>query len=210
MLKWQLSGRPPACAIRPNSNSDTGGEFAGRSGCGLECGEARDARFRDGNAREPFRDADQIDGRRRDKVLEVRFSGAVVTRAAKATAMDGLGMGALDPGAGSVTGPECLGLLVLARALQRLEVLALLQPDDTRLTLGPGAVRTQGARRAVPAREAHLEGHAVLGPGIRQPTMEPRAGDSHITIKRHADDGITALAVPADTTHLATAMPFRP
>ena len=41
-------------------------------------------------------------------------------------------------------------------------------------------------------------------------TMEPRAGDSHITIKRHEDDGITALAVPADTTHLATTMPFRP
>ena len=94
---------------------DTGGEFAGRSGCGLECGEARDARSSDGNAREPLRDADQVDGYRRDNVLEVRFGQADVARAAQAAAMDGLGVGALDPGAGGIAGPERLGLLVLAR-----------------------------------------------------------------------------------------------
>ena len=47
----------PTISTGPRPNSDTGGEFVGRSGCGLECSEARDAHSRDGNAREPLRDA---------------------------------------------------------------------------------------------------------------------------------------------------------
>src|SRR6201996_9473216 len=115
--RWSVRHAPTPQMAAGDTTVDTGGEFAGRSGCGLECGEARDARSRDGNAREPLRDADQVDGRRRDNVLEVRFGQADVARAAQAAAMDGLGVGALDPGAGGVAGPERLGLLVLARAL---------------------------------------------------------------------------------------------
>src|SRR5690348_15241895 len=92
-----------------------------------------------------------------------------VARAAQATAADGLRVRALDAGAGGVARPERLGLLVPARALQRLEVLARLQPDDARLALGARAARPQRARRAVPSREAGLPYHAVLGPGVRQP-----------------------------------------
>src|SRR3954451_15593354 len=89
-------------------------------------------------------------------------------------------MGALDPSTRGVAGSERLGLLVLARALQRLEVLARLQPDDARLALGPRAARAQWARSAVPAREARLEHHTGLGMGARQPgdaLLARRAGD---------------------------------
>ena len=83
-------------------------------------------------------------------------------------------------------------LLVLARALQRLEVLAFLQPDDARLALGSGAAWTQCARRAVPAREAHLEAHAVLGPGVRQPgdALLARWAGDHLALPVHPERGL--------------------
>ena len=62
-------------------------------------------------------------------MLEVRFGEADVAGAAQAAAADGLGVRALDSGAGGVARPERLGVLLLARALQRLEVLARLQPE---------------------------------------------------------------------------------
>jgi len=78
-------------------------------------------------------------------VLEVRFGKADVAAPAQTTAADGLGVRALDPGTGGVARPERLGFLVFARALQRFEVLARLQPDDARLALGPSAAWGSGS-----------------------------------------------------------------
>src|SRR5689334_3724495 len=97
-----------------DSAVDTGGEFTGGSSCGLERGEARDACLRDGGAREPLRDPDQVDRGGGDDVLQVRLGQADVARAAQAAAADGLGVRALDAGARGVARAERVGLLVLA------------------------------------------------------------------------------------------------
>ena len=115
---------------------------AGLSGCPKR-GEARAACLRDGRAGAPFRDPDQVDRGGGEDVLQARFGQADVAAPAQAAAVDGLRVRALDAGAGGVICPERLGFLVPARALQRLEVLARLQPDDARLALAAGAARAQ-------------------------------------------------------------------
>ena len=107
-------------------NTDTGGEIGGPSRRRLERGEARAARLGHGGAGEPLRDPHQVDRGGRDHVLEVRLGQPDVAAPSQAAAADGLGVRALDAGAGGVAGPERLGLLVPARALQCLEVLARL------------------------------------------------------------------------------------
>jgi len=143
---YNTSGPPPissspgsgACG-RPVPNSDTGGEFAGGSGCGLEGGKARDACLGNWGASEPLRDPDEVDGSGRDDVLEVYLGQADVTGATEAAATNGLRVRTLNTGAGGIAGPERLGLLVPTCSLQRLKVFASLQADDAWLTLGAGA-----------------------------------------------------------------------
>ncbi len=125
-------------------------------------------------------------------MLQACFGEADVAAPAQTATADGLGMRALDPGSGGVAFPERLGFLVLARALQRFEVLACLQSDDAWLALGPGATRAQRAWEAVPGCEPRLKHHAVLGPGVRQPRyafLARRAGH-HLAVPIDVERGL--------------------
>src|SRR5215813_4162353 len=53
--------------------------------------------------------------------------------------------------------------------LQRFILLTRLEPDDTGLLLGPGALRPVWTRRAVLPSKAGLPPHATLGRGVRVP-----------------------------------------
>src|SRR6516162_5781698 len=74
-----------------------------------------------------------------------------------------------DPGPGRVLLAELLSLLPPPSRLQRLVMLARLQPDDPRLLLRLRAPRAKRTRRAILAGEAGLEDLAVLRIGVGQP-----------------------------------------
>src|SRR5262245_33068761 len=74
-----------------------------------------------------------------------------------------------DPGPGRVLLAELLGLLPPPGRLQRLVMLARLQPDDPRLLLRLRAPRAKRTGRAILAGEAGLEDLTVLRIGVGQP-----------------------------------------
>ncbi len=96
----------------------------------------------------PLRDPDQVDCCCRKDVLQARFGEADVAAPAQAAAADCLRVRALNPGTGGVAVPERLGSLLLARAMQRLEVLARLHSNEALVGFrGGGEFVTQPSRR---------------------------------------------------------------
>src|SRR3954454_7337448 len=132
-------------------------------------------------------------------MLEVCLGETEIAASAQAAAADGLGVRALDPGAGGVAQPERLGFRLLARALQRLEVLARRPPDEAWLALAAGAARAQRAWEAVPAREARFKAHPALRVGARQPgdaLLACRAGH-YLAVPVHSEFGLGQSVVQA-------------
>src|SRR5262245_30215494 len=74
-----------------------------------------------------------------------------------------------DPGPSRVLLAELLSPLPPPGRLQRLVMLARLQPDDPRLLLRLRAPRAKRTRRAILAGEAGLEDLTVLRIGVGQP-----------------------------------------
>src|SRR5262245_21656267 len=112
-------------------------------------------------------------------------------------------MGAFDAGPGRVPRPERLRHLLAAGPLQRLVVLARLQPDDPRLLRRLRAPRPGGTRRAILPREPRLEDHAVLRIRVREPgdTLLARRAGHHLTIPVHHEaplvEALAGAGLPA-------------
>ena len=97
------------------------------------------------------------------------FGEPDIATAPQAASANRLCVRSFDAGPGSIGLPELRRILLLASVLQGLVLLARLESDDARLTLGPGAAGPQRAWRTIPAGEPRLEHHAVLWVGVGQP-----------------------------------------
>jgi hypothetical protein len=105
----------------------------------------------------PIRDPDKVDGGGGDDVLQMSLGQPDITASAQAAAADRLCMRAFDPGARSVVLPKFFRRLMSAGGLQRLKVLARLQPDKARLVFGAGAPGAELTWRATPPGETRLQ-----------------------------------------------------
>src|SRR5512135_1827236 len=96
-------------------------------------------------------------------------------------------MRALDARPGRVPRPELRGRLLAAGPLQRLVMLACLQPDDPRFLLRLRALRPGRTRRAILAGEPRLEDHAVLGIRVGEPgnAFLPCRAGHHLSVPVH-------------------------
>jgi len=86
-------------------------------------------------------------------MLQVRFGEPDIATAPQAAPANGLLVRRFDAGPGGIVLLEVRRALLVTGGLQGFVLLACLQPDEARFTLGPGATGAQRARRTVPAGE---------------------------------------------------------